>query len=270
MVTTAVSPEDRVRARKKIFDDFIDVAQPAQEQANQSQRGALVRDTMAKTAATGSQSPQLQGLGSQGILVPAQNAGAQMLNTQAETQDKLNLQGALSQQGIANAKSAQAVANVQDGLENSTQRMARAVADRAFAEGMEAKKLIFHESAALADYSLNQLKKDFEAGRVTERELQNLKIMLAERAAKKKYAADEALARALQEFKTDIATGNVARAKSRILAAIEAQREALKDGVRASSLGAIISGTFGVMGTAASGMVVDSQKEKKPEGNSNG
>jgi hypothetical protein len=251
MADDYLTPEERVAARKKVLSDYIDVAQPAQAQQDKAERDSLKKGVMAQTSALGAASPQLQGLGSLGILTNAANTGAELIPQQNARQDKLNLAGAQQQQGIADAKSTQAVGNVARGLENDTQRMARLVADKAFSEGMEAKKLLFHENAALADYSLEVLAKDFEAGRVSQRELIDLKNQLTQRATQKKYDADAALQTAMEEFKTDLAAGNAERAKTRLLDALKAQEAALKDSIRASSISSILSGGFGILGTVA-------------------
>lgn len=252
MIEQYLTPEERVKARKKVFQDYIDVAQPAQEERNTADRNSLKRGAMAQTSALAqTASPQLQGLGTLGVLNTAASASAQMVPQQAAAQDAMNLAGAQQQQEIAKAKSEQAVRNTGAALESDAQRMARLVADKAFQEGMSAKQLLFHENAALADYSLEQLAKDYELGRTNKVELQTLKNQLTERATQKKYAADEALAQALGEFRKDLAAGNVERAKQRILAAMKAQEEAAKDAARASGIGSIISGISGIGGAAA-------------------
>jgi hypothetical protein len=253
MAETYFSPEERVAARKKVFGDFLDVAQPAKAQQQKSERDSLKRAAMAQTSSQATATPQIQGLGTLGVMTQAAGAAAQMVPQQAAAQDKLNLQGAQQQQEIATAKSGQAVGNVARALESDAQRAARLVADRAFQQGLEAKKLIFHENAALADYSLERLADDLQKGRVNARELQDLKIQLTQRATEKKYAADEALNRAMQEFKADLAAGNAQRAKQRVLDALKAQEDAMKDAARASSIGSIISGTFGIGGVLAAG-----------------
>lgn len=251
MAETYFSPEERVKARKQVFDEFLNVAQPAKLEQQKAERDALKKKTMAAVSAGATQTPQLQGLGSLGVVTQAATEAAGQLPQQAAERDKLNLQGAQMQQEIAGAKSGQSVQNIGRALESDAQRTARLVADRAFQQGLEAKKLIFHENAALADYSLERLADDFQKGRVNARELQTLKIQLTQRATEKKYAADEALNRALEEFKTDLAAGNAQRAKQRFLEALQAQEDAMKDAARASSIGSIISGSFGVGGVLA-------------------
>jgi hypothetical protein len=252
MAVNYASPDERVKARKKVLSDFINVAQPAQqEQAQQEQQG-LKRQVLSQTAALGTQSPQLQGLGSLGILQTAQGQGAQMLGNQAAAQDKLNLQGAGMQQDIAGARSQQALTNTEAGAASSQEKLARAVANKAFASGMEAKQLLLHENSSLADYSLQQLSKDFEAGRTSQKDLQALQIQLKQSALQKQYAADEELQRALKEFQWALQRGNTEREKQRILRAFEAQKSAMKDAARASGIASIISGVFGAIGSALS------------------
>lgn len=246
------TPESRVAARKKALGDFMNVAQPAQAEADRSEQTALKKNVMAQTSALGAQPPQLAGLGSLGILQAAQGQGADMLNKQAANQDALNLQGSNMQQDIANAKTQQALTNTAAGLESTQQKMARVVADKAFSEGMSSKQLIFHNNSALADYSLEQMKKDFQAGRISQQELTALNNQLKESATKKKYAADEMLAKALGDFQMSMGTSNANRAKQRVLAAMDAQKEAMKEAARAEGTGSIISGVFGAAGTIMS------------------
>lgn len=239
-----ITPEERVASRKKVFNDYLNF-DPMQESQQKAERDELTRQTMAATGAQGSQmsrSPQLQGLGSLGIIQQAAGQGMQMLGAQATARDQTALQGATMQQGIAGAKSEQAVGNVSRGLENNTQRLARAVADKAFAEGMEAKQLIFHENSALADYSLERLKVDFESGRVSQRELLKLQQDLESRAVQRKYAADEAIQKAQGEFETEIKRGNIAGAKARMSALLAEQKAALKDAVRAKAIADMTAG----------------------------
>jgi hypothetical protein len=243
------TPESRVAARKKALGDFMNVAQPAQKEADTAEQTALKKNVMAQTSALGNQAPQLAGLGSLGILQSAQGQGANMLNSQAANQDALNLQGSNMQQEIAGAKTQQALTNTAAGFESTQQRLARSIADKAFSEGMSSKQLIFHANSALADYSLEQMNKDFQAGRVSQQELTALNNQLKESAVKKKYAADEMLAKALGEFQLALGTSNTQRAKARVLAAIDAQKEAMKEAARAEGTSSIIGGVFGEVGT---------------------
>ena len=252
MAINYVSPDDRVAARKKVMDDFINVSQPAQAEQNKQEKDSLKKSVLQQTSALGSQSPQLQGMGSLGILQTAQNQGAGMLNTQAASQDKLNAQGAGMQQGIADARSQQSVQNVTAAATSSQDKLARSVANRAFANGMEAKQLMFHENSALADYSLQSLSKDFESGRVSQKELQALQNDLRAKAQEKQQSAALELDRALKEFQWALKQGNADRAKQRIKKAFEMQKDATKEAARASGISSIISGVMGGAGAAVS------------------
>ena len=79
-----------------------------------------------------------------------------------------------------------------------------------------------------------------------------LNNQLKESATKKKYAADEMLAKALGDFQMSMGTSNANRAKQRVLAAMDAQKEAMKEAARAEGTGSIISGVFGAAGTIMS------------------
>lgn len=252
MAINYVSPDDRVAARKKVMNDFINVSQPAQAEQNKQEKDSLKKSVLQQTSALGSQSPQLQGMGSLGILQTAQNQGAGMLNTQAASQDKLNVQGAGMQQGIADARSQQSVQNVTAAATSSQDKLARSVANRAFANGMEAKQLMFHENSALADYSLQSLSKDFESGRVSQKELQSLQNDLRAKAQEKQQSAALELDRALKEFQWTMKQGNADRAKQRVKKAFELQKDAMKEAARASGISSIISGVMGGAGAIVS------------------
>ena len=251
MVDDYITPEERVASRKKVFGDFLN-QDPMLASQQQAERDATKQKTM---AATGQQaqgmrgSPQLQGLGSLGIIQQAAPEAMTQLGSQAQVRDTQTMQGAGMEQGIASARAEQSVGNVQRGLESSTQRLARAVADKAFSEGMTARQLLFHENSALADYSLAKLKEDFAAGRESAADLQRLQIELEQRAVKRKYAADEALQKSMGEFELMLKQGNIAGAKARMEALLNEQKAALKDQIRAKAIADI---TAGVAGTASS------------------
>jgi hypothetical protein len=251
MVDSYITPEERVASRKRVLGDFLN-QDPMLTEQQKADRDESKRQTMAATgqqAQTVRGSPQLQGLGSLGIIQQAAPAAMTQLGEQAQARDQQDVTGAGMEQAIASARSEQAVGNTQRGLESNTQRLARAVADKAFSEGMTARELIFHENSALADYSLAKLKEDFAAGRESAADLQRLQIDLEQRAIKRKYAADEALQRSMGEFEVMLKKGNIAGAKARMEALLEEQKAALKDQIRAKAIADI---TAGVAGTASS------------------
>lgn len=254
MAEEYITPEERVASRKKVFGQFLN-QDPMLASQQEAERGETKRKVMAATGQQGQTmagSPQLQGLGSLGIISQAAPEAITQLGTQATARDTQALTGAGMEQGIAGARSEQAVANTTRGLESNTQRLARAVADKAFSEGMSARQLIFHENSALADYSLEKLKEDFAAGRESRAELQRFQIELEQRAVQRKYAADEAIQRSMGEFEVMLKQGNVAGAKARLKALLDEQKAALKDQIRAKAIADITSGTAGAISGAAS------------------
>jgi len=251
------SPDQRVATRKKVYDDFLNV-DPMTETQQKAERGETKRQAMAAVGRMGqqAQSPQLQGLGSLGIITQAAPKQQEQLGQQAAQRDAIAQTGASMQQQIAGAKGEQSVQNVARGLESNTQKLARAVADRAFSEGMEAKQLIFHENSAIADYSLEKLAEDFEAGRVSSRELQAMQYEIEYRAVQRKYNADQALTKAMAEFQTDLNRGNIENAKRRIKEVYAEYQAALKDAVRAKSIGSLFGGVTQAVSAAGAGTQV--------------
>ena len=254
------SPEDTVKARKKALEDFTNII-PAQEAQNKFERDSLARDAAVKSAkpqvkpqAGQVQNTGLQGLGTLGMLQKAVPAAGKMVAQQGATMDKLNLQGAMQQQNIANAKTKQATENTIRGMENETQRMARLVADRAFEAGYQAKELIYSKNNALADYTLGALRKDFAEGRLSAREVRDLSNNFKIDALKKKQTADEALKKVQEEFETGITSANADRAKSRILYLIAKQKEAMESAAKAQATSSILTGTLTIFGGVIGGI----------------
>lgn len=253
----APTPEETVKARKAALSDFTDIAQPALASQQKYERDKLKMDMMQNAQAPvptpGGAVPSkgLQALGTLGMLQKGESAGAQLIPQQGAQQDKLNLQGAIAQQDIANSKTAQATTNTVQMLENDTQKYARLVADRAFAAGMEAKQLVFSENNALSDYAFEAMRNDFASGRVSQKEIRDLGNKFAIDAKKKKQTADEALKFAQEDFLTDMRAGNVERAKSRILYANAKYKEALEAAAKAQATAMVAEGIIGAAGAVA-------------------
>lgn len=246
-----VSPEERVRSRKQALDQFINVAQPALASQQAYDRQNLKRNVMAKTAQGMGGSVGAGQVSALGTMGQAAEQGTQLLGQQAQQQQTMNVAGAQMQQQIAAAKNAQSVANVQRGLNQTVDNYARIVADRAFQEGLSAKQLIFHTNSQLADYSMEKLKADFEAGRVSKFELQNLLQAQQLRLKEKQIAADKAFADYMGNFKKDLAAGNAEKAKARLVTYVQAQKDLAKDGVRAQNTASILEGITQAASVAA-------------------
>ena len=256
MADDYITPEERVATRQKVFGDYLnqDPMLASQQQADKDEQKRQAMAATGLQAQQNVQSPQLQGLGSLSIMQQAAPKAMEQLGQQATARDTQAMTGAGMQQTMAGAKSEQAVGNVTRGLENNTQKLARAVADKAFSEGMSARQLIFHENAALADYSLAKLKEDFQAGRESAANLQRLQNDLEQRSVQRKYAADEALSKAQGELEKMMKEGNIAAAKARITALMDEQKAALKDAIKAKAISDITAGTASTVSSIFSSM----------------
>lgn len=252
-----VEPEETVKARKKALESFTNLipaekSQQRFEQQNLQQQVADATLRQPKKQQEGAiESVGQMGLGALGIIGKGATAGAQLEGQQGQRMDALNLQGAKLQQQMADSKTQQAVKNTVMGMENETQKLARLVADRAFQEGMSVKELLFSKNNALADYALDRAREDFQAGRLSQKEIRDLQNKFALDAEKKKQKADEYMKTLEGDFVTDMQAGNVARAKSRILATMAAQKEALEAAAKAQAMSNVISGVAGVFSAIA-------------------
>lgn len=161
-----------------------------------------------------------------------------------------DLNRALTEAGMAGdldvTRKGQAAKKFQFEAANRQQEMARNIADSMFEQGIQAKKLVMSNNAALADAALDQMKSDFDAGRTTAKEIEHLGRLNQYKAQKMKSDADELLKLASVNFEADVANGNFERAKSRVLRAIEAQLDALETMARAANIGSIVTGTVGI------------------------
>jgi hypothetical protein len=244
----ATSPYDTVKARKSALESFTNLV-PSQQNTQKYERDKLAMDVADATGRQGggvTGATGTQGLGTLGVLQKGAEAGANLLPKQGEATDKLNLQGANLQQDIANSKTTQATKNTISGMENETQRLARLVADNAFSAGMASKQLIFSKNNALSDYAMEAMKGDFQKGRISEKEIRDLTNTFSLEAQKKKNKAEQYLKTLNESFQADMEAGNIERAKSRILATLAAQKEALEAAAKAQSTATLIEGLAGV------------------------
>lgn len=249
-----VSSQDTIKARQKALEDFTDLVpgQKTQQKYEQDKLKMQLANAVGKV-------PQQQqegriesaggmGLGTLGVLNKAANEGGNLLGKQGQATDALNLQGASLQQDMANAKTTQATKNTVRGIENETQQLARLVADNAFKAGLTSKQLIFSRNNALVDYAFIAMKDDYQKGRISEKEIRDLQNTFALEAEKKRQKAKEYLATLRGSFESDITSGNVERAKSRTLATLAAQKEALEAAAKAQASNQVITGVIGVGG----------------------
>jgi hypothetical protein len=244
----AVEPEDTIRARRDALNSFTNLM-PAEQNQQKYERQNLQQQVADATLRQpkkqqegGIESTGSMGIGTLGILGKGVTAGAEMYGKQGQAMDQLNLAGAKQQQAMADSKTKQAVTNTVRGMENETQKLARMVADRAFQEGMSVKELLFSKNNALADYAFEVAKKDFQEGRISEKEIRDLQNTFMLEAEKKKQVAEQYLKTLEGEFANDLAAGNYERLKSRIQAKMAAEKEALEAAAKAQATAKILEG----------------------------
>ncbi len=243
------APSTRVEARKKVFDDFLDL-DPALKEEQYRQREAAKTAGMRQTFGALTQAPGIQGkLGAAATTAQTQTQLAGMLPAQAMAIQAQTAQGADMQQGIANAQAEQAVLGTTMGMERGASDYARAVAQQAFAAGLDAKKAIFHANAAFSDEAFQKLAKDFEEGRVNKKDLQQIAAGIKQRLTERQQSAEQALRDAWLAFKAAMEQGNADRERSRVMAALQLQKDALLDAARAQQIAGIISGALKVGAT---------------------
>jgi hypothetical protein len=254
---SAVEPEETIRARKSALDSFTNLvpAEKKQQRYEQQNLQQQVADATLrqpnKAEGGGTQSVGAMGLGALGILGKGTAAAAKQYGEQGQRMDQLNLAGAKQQQSMADSKTKQAVTNTVRGMENETQKLARMVADRAFQEGMSVKELLFSKNNALADYAFEVARDDFQKGRLSEKEIRDLTNTFALEAEKKKNKADQYLKELEGEFSTNLTGHNIERLKSRMLATLAAQKEALEAAAKAQATSQIASGIIGAVAAVA-------------------
>jgi hypothetical protein len=252
----AIEPEETIKARREALGQFTNLM-PAEQNQQKYERQNLQQQVADATLRQpkkqqegGIESTGSMGLGALGILGKGVTAGAEMYGKQGQAMDQLNLAGAKAQQSMADSKTKQAVTNTVRGMENETQKLARMVADRAFQEGMSVKELLFSKNNALADYAFEVAKKDFQEGRLSEKEIRDLQNVFMLEAEKKKQKAEQYLKTLEGEFANDLAAGNYERLKSRIQAKMAAEKEALEAAAKAQATAKILEGVLGTVAAA--------------------
>jgi len=240
-----ISPEERLKYRKEAYDSFANM-QPALDTTQRIQRQKFSEEATAGIPGMRSEDISAQ-------LGRAASGAATFISGQKQAQDTLSQQGAGMEQDIIGSKQSAALGQFARKQKVAEDEAARAVANRAFQLGMEAKELAFHDKAKIADIAMDQLAKDYQAGRVNKQELITMQNKFRMDAIKKKQEADEELLNLQGQFKIDMQNGNVGRAKSRLLKALEKQKDAAESAAKASNIAAVISGSFTVAGAIIGG-----------------
>lgn len=246
-----VTPEERTQASQPFYQQYKELTGPDYLEDIRRRRQERLKNVARGTAQAiqqGKQPSQFAGIAGQ---AQAEARQAQVQEEAGEAGQALQAQQMGTQQNLAQRQ--QAAQNWQSKLAYDQERMAGEIANRAFDMGMDARQLIFAQNEALADKAFNQLYEDFQAGRVTKREISALQRRTKEDATRMKQSADQMLADALGKFNADVAAGNMEAAKMRLNEAIAAQKAAMKRAATASNIAGLFTaavkiGTSGVFG----------------------
>ena len=241
-----ISPEEKLKYKKQAYKSFGNL-QPALDNTQQLARQQYGRQ--ATEGLIGARSEDIsKGLGK------AAAGAAQMIPQQQAEQNALSMQGAGMEQDIIGQKQAGALKNFATKQQTSQDDAARSVANRAFQLGMEAKQLVFHDTAKVTDLAFEQLNKDYQANRTTKQELLKIQNEFRNQAVQLKTEADIELTKAMGEAKLDMMNGNAARAKTRITKALDKQKAAAKAASKASNIGGIVTGALTIAGGIVAGV----------------
>lgn len=238
-----LTPEQTVASRKAAMENYINVAQPAKKEQDARERGQLVSDTYAQSLAAAKQGNVAKG---SGILEKAQQLAAEKIPEQATGQDTLNYGGAKAQEDILNAKQTAAINEYTRNTAEYKDKTARALAAKAFEQGYQSKELAMSNNGYLADRGLTQLKADFEAGRVTEAELQKMKAALELQTNDLRNQLQNDLAALKRQMEIDITKSNYEASKARMLEMLRIQKAAALSAAKQNAFTAILSGAVGI------------------------
>lgn len=247
-----LSPDQRVKQQKVAYDKTLNLV-PAQKQRFAEETGRL-RDTAVDEVAKQAKQGGYQGRVSSGQVVgQAAKEVAGLAAQQQSQQDQLTFQGAQQKEDIIATRQQAASSDFMRKAKQQEAALAEVIAQRAFDLGMQSKELVFHNNSVVADAGFQALQRDFEAGRVDRREIQNLARNEAIEAKKLQLYAERMLSKRWGELEILLQKGNISEAKKRLEVALEYQKQAAKRAARASALGGIISGVATIGATAVAG-----------------
>jgi len=243
-----LSPTQKVASRSKALDDYINIAQPATEKQEGRERGQLAEDTYQQSvqAARGGNAQQ----GSE-VLAKAQQLAAEKVPEQAVRQDDLNFQGSMQKEAILSAKQEAAVAQYNRNTAEYKDKTATALANKAFEQGYNSKELAMSNNGYLSDKGFEQAAADYEAGRLTAKEIQDMQNALKLRTNDLRNQIAAEMADLKQRLKVDLSKQDLMYMKDRYEKLMQMQKDAIGAAAKGSMWGSILSGVFGIAGGIA-------------------
>jgi hypothetical protein len=243
-----LSPDDVVREREKALSSYTNVAGPAFQKKVAAERGNLLSQAekaVAQAAMKGQASAATGALGEAAI------AASGMIPQQGMERDALALQGANMRADIAYARQGAAITKYERETAERKATAANYISKQAFNLGYNAKEISMHRNGYLADKGMEQMYYDYQQGRISKEEIQDLQAKFAKSAQKYEMETKKKLAELDADLKLAIRENDVVRAKSRLMEALRIQKDAARDAAQASQLGAILSGVFKIGAVAA-------------------
>jgi hypothetical protein len=245
-----LSPDEVVREREKALSSYTNVAGPAFQKKVAAERGNLLSQAEKAVAQAAMQG---QASAATGALGEAAIAASGMIPQQGMERDALALQGANMRADIAYARQGAALTKYERETAERKATAANYISKQAFNLGYNAKEIAIHRNGYLADKGMERMYYDYQQGRITKEQIQDLQATFARSAQKYEMESKKILANLKAELDIAIKENDVKRARSRILEAMNIQRNAARDAAQASQFGAIISGAFTAVGTAYAG-----------------
>ena len=248
-----VSPEEAVKSQREALANTEDIS-AAEQNAQKSRRGQLILDTYRQVgqAASAGDQPKIGGL-----VGAAQQKAAELLPQQGMEADTTASRAAGLKEEIIGTKQSQAVSNYNRATEELKQKTADYISKRAFDMGYDARQLAYHQSGYVADRALQQTKDDFDAGRATKAELQQMEKAFTLESKRLQNELQQMSAKLQGQLELDLANKDKAAAKARLDKYIDKMKEMAQAQAKANAYGAMLGGaaTIGgaVVGTALGG-----------------
>lgn len=254
LTNTLLDPNSATQERKKAYDKILNL-QPSTTAKQGLETSKLTQPSLRNVY----QAAQMGGYsGRQAAGQEVDQTSMQLAALKGQhraEQDAVSMTGAQAKENIMGARQQQGLAQFNRKTQDMEDAMDRAIAQRAFDLGMTAKEMSFHQNSKIADVGFEQLQKDFEAGRVSQQELEKLKGNLELAAQKSKQNVDNILREIERRSKSDIAQLDRDAAWALQIKLIEAQKDALKKQAKASNISAIIGGVTTISGGILGGVL---------------
>jgi len=247
----ALSTEERLAERSKALDKYTSIT-PAQQKVDDQETGKAfsnVRGIASQAAEAGTPKARM---GFSSGLGKAANDLATLDVKQASEKDATDITGAKMQQDTIFSRKMENIQAFQRKADQAAFTQGELVASKAFSMGMDAKELILHKNAIVADAALAQQAKEYSRGRLTAFDVKKITNDLRLQAQEIMNQIDAQMAQLDGELKYAISTKDLSRLKIRIDKIHELQLAAAKSIAAGSSYATLLAGGMQIAGGAIS------------------